>query len=487
MLLRDIPEFLAKLNEKDQMALFGDPSLHRSINEAIDSTKKREKRKRRLSACLTLYVVLGLSLFRRLSIPNALTSILSCLRDVLPGLPYRPASEGSMCEARYRLGSSPLKALFEARAALVIPPPAFYGLRIWAIDGVRFQMPDTAENEAEFGRQTSGRGSTAYPVARLVALVDTHGHQIRAIDIDRWSAAERDAVDKLIEPLGDEDLVLLDRGFPSGALFLQFEQKGVHFVSRITSSWRPRIIKQLGVGDFLVTVAVKAQRPPVKPGAKPRNRTDRLLVRMLVYTCGKSECRILTDLSEASDYPSLEIATLYHERWEAELVYDEVKTHFATTLNGTQDLCIRSKLPEGVLQEIYAMFTAYNLVRSIIATAATTHGLEPRQISFVDALTAILLVLPKLIATTGDEQEALMQRLYRDIARNCRLRARRNRQYGRKVKIKMSDYGCKTAQDCQTKDDLQAKMTNPSELKTWSRRRQDPVAPSPAPAQARHA
>jgi hypothetical protein len=481
LLLHNLPEFLASLNERDHIALLGDPALHVCINDVIDVTGRREKRKRRLSACLTMYIVLSLSLFRRLSIPNALATLLSCLRDVIPGLPYRPASEGAICDARYRLGEAPLKALFEARAATVAPPPTFRGLRVWAIDGVRFQVPDTEDNLGEFGKPIVGRGSSAFPVARVVALVDTHGHRVRAINIDRWDAAERDAVEQLIESLDDEDVVLLDRGFPSGPLFRLFGTRRVHVVCRITSTWRPRLVKKLGLGDYLVRITVKTTLPSsTTAGGNPPQRNSYILMRMLVYRCGKQESRILTDLTDAASYPALDLASLYHERWEVELVYDEVKNHFATGLTGSLDLCVRSKLPCGVRQELYAMFTAYNFVRTIIVAAAKTHDLQPLEISFVGALAALQITIPRIVAATADEQQILLRRILSDIAKFCRLRPRRKRQYDRKVKVKMSDFGCKTASDVQRKEDLRPAMCEQSVKKTWSRRRK----PDPAPHRA---
>lgn len=462
LLLESIPQFLSDIGESEGgRAILGDPSLHKSVVDAIEATGTREKRRRRFTACLTLYLVLGLSLYRRLSIPNVLATLISGLRDVVPGLPYRPGSETSACEARYALGEAPLRALFEARAAVMCPPPSFHGYRVWAIDGVRFLVPDTKENEAAFGRPKPGRGNTAYPVVRTVALVDTYGHRVKGIDIDRCDASERNAVGPLIENLGDLDVVLLDRGFPSGDMFWLFLQRGVHFVSRITAMWKPHVVRILGPGDYLVKIARREPCPPKKPGAKPRKRTVYLVLRMLEYRVEGTVVRLITDLTQPT-IPAIDIATLYHERWEAELVYDTLKNHFATGLHGSPDLCFRSKLPEGVRQEIYGMLVAYNFVREVIASAAEQHDLKPLDISFTDALNAIQLTIPRLAAVTSREQAQLMDRLRYDIAHHCRLRKRRARQYPRKVKIKMSDFGCKGPGDVQRKVDYRVTLVTPA-------------------------
>jgi len=193
---------------------------------------------------------------------------------------------------------------------------------------------------------------------------------------------------------------------------------------------------------------------------------------MLVYTCGKSTCRLITDLV-SQKYPAEDLAHLYHERWEQELVHDELKNHFAVGLHGSQDLCVRSKLAEGVLQELYGLFTAYNIVRDLIADAAEHHNIKPQNISFTDALVAFQLMVPSLVPATDEQGQALIHRFMSDVAKACRLRPRRNRQYPRKVKIKMSDFGCKTAEDVQQKANLAPHLTEYTPTQPWSRKKRE--------------
>lgn len=467
MVLQDVPSVLSRVSDLDKVRLLGDGQLHGDVDRAVVAAGRREKRKRRLSSVVTMHLVLALSLYRSLAIPNVFAVLLDALRDLIPGLPYRPASDGSICDARYRLGHLPLKLLFEARAAVMATPPTFHGLRVWAIDGVRFLIPDTPENEKEFGRPKPGRGHTAYPVALVVALVDVFQHLLRAVDIGPHDRAESAAVPDLVAHLGQQDLVLMDRYFPSARLFALFMQLRVNFLCRISSNWKPRIVRQLDDGGYLVKIPVPRPQFPEGwvSGTGPRKFVW-LFLRMIVYTCSGTETiRCLTNLV-LPDIPSLELARLYHERWEGECTYDELKNHFAAGLHGSADLHIRSKYPEGVRQEFYAMFTTYNFVRETIAAAATAHGLNPLDISFTDALCAIKLAIPRLAAATSEsERRRILARLYRTIANDCRLRRRRRpRRYPRKVKIKMSSYHCKGPNDRQEIVDLvaQTKLLEPA-------------------------
>ena len=74
---------------------------------------------------------------------------------------------------------------------------------------------------------------------------------------------------------------------------------------------------------------------------------------------------LLTSLLDAKTYPRDEVAELYHERWELELGYDEIKTELLESRE-----CIRSKSPERVEQELLGILLAYNLIRFEMSSVA---------------------------------------------------------------------------------------------------------------------
>ena len=93
---------------------------------------------------------------------------------------------------------------------------------------------------------------------------------------------------------------------------------------------------------------------------------------------------LLTSLVDPDLYPASELAQMYHERWEIELGYGEIKTDMLERMES-----LRSKKPEGVLQELWGVLLAYNLVRLEMARIAREVGVPPTRISFVLALTRI--------------------------------------------------------------------------------------------------
>jgi len=58
---------------------------------------------------------------------------------------------------------------------------------------------------------------------------------------------------------------------------------------------------------------------------------------------------LVTNITNPADVPALELAAAYHERWEAELVFDELKTH-----QRGPGAILRSRKPELAEQEIWA-------------------------------------------------------------------------------------------------------------------------------------
>ena len=99
---------------------------------------------------------------------------------------------------------------------------------------------------------------------------------------------------------------------------------------------------------------------------------------------GHPRSTLLTSLTDPKLYPAKELVELYHERWEAEIAYDEVKTHLLA-----REETIRSRTPDGVRQELWGIAIAYNLVRLEVERAAAEANVPPTRISFVAAVALV--------------------------------------------------------------------------------------------------
>jgi len=408
---------------------------------ALDQSGRWHQRDCPLKAPLMMWVVFALMLFRSASIANVLKMLIQQFRLGFPNLSLKAITPEAVVHARERLGVEPMRIFFEAHAREFEPITLFHGHRVVGTDGSSFNVPDTQANEVHFGRPKASRGETAYPQMKKVSLVETSTRWILDMVFLRCDGSERDGVLKLLARLLKNDLLLMDRGISAVWLFAECRRRSIHVLGRIASSWKPHIIKRLGPGDFLVLVKGKV------PNELRRNKkaTVKMKLRMIEYKIGGNETvRLLTSLRDPVEYPAIELATCYHARWECELSYDEIKNHLACVASSAQELVFRSKTPEGVLQEAYALIALYNMIRGLMAEAGRLHDVNPLEISFVETVQVIKDTTPRLQAAATEElSTAILQQMLKDIAECRNSRPRRPRQNPRVVRRKMSKFKLK--------------------------------------------
>jgi hypothetical protein len=93
---------------------------------------------------------------------------------------------------------------------------------------------------------------------------------------------------------------------------------------------------------------------------------------------------LVTDLLDIEAYPALDLACAYPMRWEAETVIGHHKTDMGEGMP-----VLRSRDPEGVAQEMWALFAVYQAIHTLIGAAVDATGVPPEKISFPQALTAV--------------------------------------------------------------------------------------------------
>jgi len=433
------------------------------VNEALKKHGKDRQRESPLSPLLTVWLVLSLALRRDLNYFNVLDWLLSGLRNLGWNLPRHPVSEGAISHARKRLGVDVIKDLFKSSAGIACKSPAlFHGLVSLSVDGTQMTLPDTPQNALRFGKPGVSRGVAAFPQIRVVGLVSTALQAVQDFVFGPcWGkgTGERTLAMKLILRNAQAGLLfLLDRGFFGFDLLHALLTRGAHFIIRV-----PKHVKLTPIrdsrhadGSYLAWIEGKVEDPagPAKNGHKRWIKVSHK-VRVIRYQIpGFRSSRLATSLLDTS-ITAMEIVREYHRRWEIELAYDSIKTHQCGTRRGQCATIFRSKLPELVEQELYAMLTIYNLVRGIINEAARKHGLDPRSISFVDSLQAILDAIPGMRGAPLQRLPYLYQQLLDDIAR-CKLkRWRRPRVFSWVVKVKMSNFKLKTFKDHEIRRDYE--------------------------------
>nr|WP_322744631.1 IS4 family transposase [Phormidium sp. LEGE 05292] len=225
------------------------------------------------------------------------------------------------------------------------------GLRLMAIDGTVFDVPDTAANARVFGYPGTKPGTqAAFPKVRLVFLVELGTHAICHALLSPYRLGERKRVRGLLTAVGEGMLLLWDRGLHSFKMVKATLARGSHILGRVPAQVKFEVVKVLADGSYLSWIA--PDRESQKKGA------TRMRVRVIEYVIqenGREQIyRLITDLMDISLFPALVLAQEYHSRWEAENTLDELKTHLLG-----RKILIRSLKPRLVVQEIYGWLLAH--------------------------------------------------------------------------------------------------------------------------------
>lgn len=202
-------------------------------------------------------------------------------------------------------------------------------------------------------------------------------------------------------------------------------------------------------GSYLSDIKGKIEDPARSANGRKKWKKVEMIVRVIPFQIsGFRPVRLITSIMDP-DITAREIVIHYHKRWDIEIAYDEIKTHQCATLKGQMPTTIRSKRPDLVEQELYAMLIMYNLIRSLIYEAASEHGKDPLLISFLDSLQLIIDAAP-FMSNTQRYQRNMFDYLLELIADSPIDRPRRPRVNPRVIKVKMSKYKRKRSADKST-------------------------------------
>jgi hypothetical protein len=341
------------------------------VDRVIDQYWVREQRTRALPARLVFYFTLVLCLVPQESYRSAMKILMSVFGRGTRG--YRVPTTGSIGDARRRLGSGPM----ETAARAVMVPRArpdtrgawYQGWLLTAVDGSTFTVPDTEDNEREFGRPGSGRGEgkTAYPQIQAACLVELGTHAVFDARMDRYAAAETMLTEEMFGSLRPGMLVLADRHIYSFDRWAKAVTTGADLLWRVTSNLILRPVEHLTDGSYIAEVI-----PPKKSG-----RTS-FRLRVVEYRLpGSNEWyRLVTTILDPVRAPAKDLAVLYHERWDVEGFLKQIKS---VQLN--HEKIFRSKSPDGVRQEFWAHLAVHYATMCVQVDAADQAKLDPDRIS----------------------------------------------------------------------------------------------------------
>lgn len=403
------------------------------IEEALTATGTATIRRRRLPAEQVVWLVIGMCLFR----DQSMRELVSMMDLALPGSRGIRVAASSIVQARAKLGDEPLRWLFERTASewshKSARTHAWRGLALYGVDSTTLRIPDSTENRAHFGeQQTRWDGTSGYPLARLATLMALRSHVLAGARFGGFTTHETVLAEELWPLIPNHSLAIVDRGFFSARILIGLERGGIerHWLTRARSDLVSTRIERFATGDELVelTVSEAARRKDPSMPKTWRMRAIRYQRR------GFKPQLLLTSMLDPNRFPAAEVIALYHERWEIELGYNEVKRVMLAREETT-----RSRSPKGVAQELWGLALAYNLVRFEVERVADEAGVSPMRISFLAALRFIESAFRMWGVDSAGRLPERLRHLREDIGHYI-LPERRQRSYPRAVKLKMSNY-----------------------------------------------
>ena len=397
------------------------------VDEVLAETRRTQARVRDLPARVVVYLVLAGCLFTDLGYGQVWHRLVAGLH----GLAVAAPTAAALTQARQRLGATPLKALFDLVRGPAASPATggvwWRGLLVTAIDGTTMTVPDTAANLGVFTKQAGGNGGSGYPLLRLLAVVCCGTRTI--VDATFGSALIGEttyAPPLLARCLRTGMIVLADRGFAAQTIITAITSTGAHLLIRCKANRKLPALHRHRDGSYQSTwngTPVRVIEAEITIATQGGTRTG-------TY-------RLITTLLDPHTYPALDLVTLYHQRWEIETAYLEIKS---TILGGH---VLRARTPDGITQEIYALLVTYQLLRQAITDATDTRpGTDPDRASFTTALNAARDQVVQATGVIADTVIDLVGQIGRLVLANL-LPPRRTRLGPRAVKRAMSRYPAK--------------------------------------------
>ena len=367
------------------------------------------------SPLVTLWVFLGQVLSQDHSCRAAVARLIA--HRVSRGQRPCSAETGAYCQARKRLPEE-FYAEVARKTGQSLDNSAkkewlWKGRRVLTYDGSTVSMPDTAENQQAYPQPPQQRLGVGFPLARIAAFFSLSCGAVLDLAICSYSGkghSELGMLRKLWDILRPGDILLADRYMCAWHEIYLLKQRGIDTVTRVHHCRRVdfRCGKRLGKGDHIVEWRRPGRIRSID-WQTLKSLPERLTIRETRVRIQQPgfRCRsmiVVSTLLDAEEVTASDLAELYRARWNAELDLRSLKQTMQMDI-------LRCKTPELVRKEIWTHILAYNLIRTIIAQAATKHGIEPRTISFKGTIQTLEAFQP-LFAIQGDRDRAHRRNLY---------------------------------------------------------------------------
>lgn len=350
------------------------------VHAVLNAHDCNSQRVRSFPAVAGVYYCMALNLYPEAAYEEVFAVVAQGLAWAAEAAEPARVAKSSISAVRSRIGAAPLRELVERCCVPLADPQghphAFYaGLRVVAFDGSNFELPDEADNVEQFGYPGSRTGHAGYPQAQCAVLVECATHAIFAANLGPSRAAEWDICQPLLVHLRPGMLCLADRGFNGYEHWREASASGAQLLWRCAANRVLPVHQRLEDGSYLSAIY------PTRV-SRQQAQAQAIVVRVIEYALpglddAQPRYRLLTTLLDPLAAPMLELAALYHQRWDIEGVFDELKTHLRQSRR-----VLRSKTAELVRQEFYGWVLAHYAVRWLLHQGAARHRIPHQELSF---------------------------------------------------------------------------------------------------------
>jgi hypothetical protein len=271
------------------------------------------------------------------------------------------------------------------------------GWRLMSVDGMEWDVPDTAVNRAAFGSKAGPAGPGAFPGIRVVTVSECGSHAAVAAALGPVAggkgSGEQALARKLYPGLEEDWLLIADRNFYSWKDWCAAAGTGAALLWRVKSSLRLPVLEPLPDGSWrsvLIRPRIDSRSPAragllaAAGGGEDLPGDQARYVRVIEYQVpdrdgnGKDERIILvTTITDWRQAPAAVLAQAYHQRWEHEGGNAQLKT----CLRGPGRV-LRSQSPAMAEQEIWGYLLTHYAISALICAAATNAGIDPDRVKF---------------------------------------------------------------------------------------------------------
>lgn len=387
------------------------------IKQALKQLKIRYKQ-RLFDPIVTLWAFLSQVLDNDKTCHNAVSKIIAYLTG--EGVEIPSTDTSAYCQARLRLPEELLQKLFDEAAQnleeKVTDEDLWCGRNVKVIDGSTISMPDTVENQKAYPQPKTQKAGCGFPIAKIGVIFSLVTGAAVALVINVLNTHDVKLARQLYQFLKPLDILIGDRAFCAYTDIVAIKNLDCDVVFRKHQSRTSSMRKGKIVGDC--DKIVTWYKPKTCPkgvsldefDALPKTITVREIYYYIVIPGFRTQrVSLITTLLDTTTYSTLEIVRLYGRRWDVELDLRHLKTTLGMDV-------LRCKTPSMVRKEIYVYLLAYNLLRSLMWSAATTYGTPPLRLSLQATRHHLINFLTQLLAVTDAKGERIYRTLLKVIA-----------------------------------------------------------------------